>query len=197
MTLAQIFEVSGAILVSIGGAAAIIFGLSSFLAKVWANRILESDRDKYRQEIERLKHDNALQKSSYERYMDLIVDYHDFIYRHYRVAQNAASFDVLNFENKPKVNTKRNFVEHIDGFRDELNQMEGRLRIILPKQILDLHEDHLNIANEFKDRVKAFLKNPVQERREAIETQFDLLDASQKELETALRDLLRTENLLK
>jgi len=43
MTTSEIFEISGAILASVGGASVVIFGLSSFLAKVWASRILESD----------------------------------------------------------------------------------------------------------------------------------------------------------
>ena len=47
--------VSGAILGSVGGAAAIIFGLSTWLGKVWANRILEKDKLKYSSELEVIK----------------------------------------------------------------------------------------------------------------------------------------------
>jgi hypothetical protein len=55
MSIDEIFKISSAILGSVGGAAVIIFALSSWLGKVWANRILEKDRLKYSTELERIK----------------------------------------------------------------------------------------------------------------------------------------------
>jgi hypothetical protein len=57
MTFQQIWEVAGAIIVSVGGGGAVVFALSSWLGKVWANRILETDRAKYAREIEHLRSD--------------------------------------------------------------------------------------------------------------------------------------------
>ncbi len=48
----EIFKVSGAVLLSTGGAGAIIFGLSSWLGKVWASRVLEKERQAYAVELE-------------------------------------------------------------------------------------------------------------------------------------------------
>lgn len=55
MSMDEIFKISGAILASVGGAAAIIFALSTWLGKVWANRILEKDKLAYSSELERIK----------------------------------------------------------------------------------------------------------------------------------------------
>lgn len=44
MTLSDIFELSAAVLASVGGAGFIIFGLSSWLGKVWVNRLMDSER---------------------------------------------------------------------------------------------------------------------------------------------------------
>jgi Glu-tRNA(Gln) amidotransferase subunit E-like FAD-binding protein len=55
MDIDEIFKISAAILGSVGGAAAIIFALSSWLGKVWANRILEKDKLAYSSELERIK----------------------------------------------------------------------------------------------------------------------------------------------
>ena len=49
------FKLAVAILTSVGGASFIIVGLSSWLGKVWANRILEKDRLKYSSELEKIK----------------------------------------------------------------------------------------------------------------------------------------------
>lgn len=51
----EIFKISGAILASVGGAAAIILSLSSWLGKLWANRIIESDKLAYASELEKIK----------------------------------------------------------------------------------------------------------------------------------------------
>ena len=53
----DIWEISSAILASLGGGALIIAAFSSWLGKVWAGRILESDRAKYQAEIEQIKSD--------------------------------------------------------------------------------------------------------------------------------------------
>ncbi|MDI5834902.1 hypothetical protein [Shewanella xiamenensis] len=55
---AEAFKIAQAILLSIGGGSLIIFVLSSWLGKVWANRILEADRNKYALEMESIRHTN-------------------------------------------------------------------------------------------------------------------------------------------
>jgi len=57
MTLADVWAVAGAVITSLGGGALLMFALSSWLGKVWAKRILESDRAKYATDIERVKSD--------------------------------------------------------------------------------------------------------------------------------------------
>lgn len=51
----EAFGIASAIIASIGGAGAIIIGLSSWLGKVWANRILENQKKEHQMEIESFK----------------------------------------------------------------------------------------------------------------------------------------------
>ena len=60
MTMSEIFGISAAFLTSLGGGGIIIFGCSSWLGKVWANRILESEKLTLQKEIE--VHKTGLQK---------------------------------------------------------------------------------------------------------------------------------------
>jgi hypothetical protein len=62
MTLNEVWQITAAVLAALGGGGAIVFALSSFLGKVWANRILEHDRVKYQTELERLK--NQMEQAS-------------------------------------------------------------------------------------------------------------------------------------
>lgn len=57
MSLNGVVEIAAAILASLGSAGAIVIGCATWLGKVWANRILESDRLKYTEELERLRSD--------------------------------------------------------------------------------------------------------------------------------------------
>jgi hypothetical protein len=51
----EVLEIAGAILASVGSAGAIILGLSTWLGKIWANRIMLADRAAHDRELERLR----------------------------------------------------------------------------------------------------------------------------------------------
>jgi hypothetical protein len=55
MTTEMIFEVAGAILLSLGTGGAIVLGLSSWLGKVWAERLMAKETAKHNHELEQLR----------------------------------------------------------------------------------------------------------------------------------------------
>lgn len=63
----DVFRVVGASLLSAASAGVVIFGLSSWLGKVWANRILERERLELQKELEAFRHksDAALDRQKY------------------------------------------------------------------------------------------------------------------------------------
>lgn len=58
MTWEDTFKIITSALGAVGGASLMLFGMSTWLGKVWANRILEKDRAKYTTELEQLKTEN-------------------------------------------------------------------------------------------------------------------------------------------
>lgn len=60
-----IFEVVSTVILSVGGAGAIIFALSNWLGKVWANRILENEKAEHNKEIEDYKSRLELELQKY------------------------------------------------------------------------------------------------------------------------------------
>lgn len=74
MNYDDIFNIATAILASVGGSAVIIMALSSWLGKVWANRILEKDKLKYTTELEKiratLQNENEKQKLVFSMYFE-------------------------------------------------------------------------------------------------------------------------------
>ena len=57
-------EVASIIIGTVGSAGAIIFGLSNWLGKVWANRLMESEKQKYAQDLELLKAEISLKSQT-------------------------------------------------------------------------------------------------------------------------------------
>lgn len=55
MEIKDALELSGIILGSLGGGAAIVFGFSSWLGKVWANRLMAKEKAEHAQELESLR----------------------------------------------------------------------------------------------------------------------------------------------
>jgi len=54
--LENIYQIAFILLSSVGGAVIIIAAFSSWLGKVWANRILQSEKAKYTQELDKMRH---------------------------------------------------------------------------------------------------------------------------------------------
>jgi hypothetical protein len=71
----EAFEIAQAVLLALGGGGLIILGLSSFLGKVWAQRILETEKSEHEKEISEFKaqlSSLAHQKSlNYQQKLDL------------------------------------------------------------------------------------------------------------------------------
>ena len=66
-----VLQIVGSVLFSVLSAGGIIFGLSSWLGKVWANRILEQDKANYNREIEKIKNKFTKELEYYKSQIEL------------------------------------------------------------------------------------------------------------------------------
>lgn len=64
------FQLGAAIITSLGGGAAIVFGLSNFLGKLWAERALEREKHKYAEILQNAKGDLDKAASRYQVELD-------------------------------------------------------------------------------------------------------------------------------
>lgn len=88
-TLTNILNIAGSIIISIGGAGAIIFGLSSWLGKVWANRLMEQEKANYSKELEKLKSEFT---QNTERYKLQLKKSELFFQKQYEAASDFGKF---------------------------------------------------------------------------------------------------------
>lgn len=55
MTTTDVIEIAGAVIFSVGGGGALIFGLSNWLGKVWADRLMAREAARHNHELEELR----------------------------------------------------------------------------------------------------------------------------------------------
>lgn len=98
------FEIAQAVLLALGGGGAIVFALSSWIGKMWAQRIFQSETQKYEQQLVKFKSelDSIKEKNSlnYQQKLELykvvsgpIVDICALINRSGLTNEHVAEFD--------------------------------------------------------------------------------------------------------
>ena len=118
-----------AILVPFGGWAIVVIALISFLANLWARRILQQEAAKISGKLNDIGHEFKLRESSYQKYLDLLLDYYSTFYRHYRLCQKATDRDGILFNDGTIKKTIDIFFEELDNSISEFKAQEGKTRL--------------------------------------------------------------------
>jgi hypothetical protein len=135
MTLIDMIGIATALLTSVGGAAAIIFALSSWLGKVWANRILEKDRLKYGSEIERLKSELESDRQKNQLIFSLYFEGQFKLYNDLWVVLVELRHSVEQLWNEADKRNLRNFVKFL---KKASHQIEISALLIEPNDYIEI-----------------------------------------------------------
>ena len=140
-----VFKVITASVASIGVGGAIIFALSSWLGKVWASRILESERHKYAGDLEKTKRDLDVLKETTLRFQnDKLLTYRAVIDV---VSRILADFDAYKLGRLDPAESGKRF----DEFNEQRIRVYGYLAMLAPQTVMDAQDrlmDYLiRIAN--------------------------------------------------
>ena len=196
MTLIDMMKLIASVAASFGVGAVIVVALTRWLGSLWASRILQGERANLEKALSDHVHELGLAKSSYESYLELILDYYAMFYDQYRLCQRVAGADAYRHKDTGVVtHTKEEFLSKLDGVLEDWSQREGRIRLLLPASILETHMNAISAFNKFKRSVESF--DNTDKTRSAKEEAFVALDAVKNKMESQLRGFLRTENLLK
>ena len=155
MTTEDLIKLSNNLLLSFGGGAIIIFALSNWLGKIWANRLMQKERNEYSRELEKLRSDlakeNEKELSRLKANIDIFKEKH--LQGHtdkisiYRLVVDVVSnvlgdFDLME-QSKNRVS---NSLERWDQFNRGRMQAYGYLAMLAPQEVMDATDalfDHL------------------------------------------------------
>jgi len=140
-----VFKVITASIASVGAGGAIVFALSTWLGKVWANRILESERHKFGEELEKTKRELDVIKETTLRFQnDKILTYRAVVDV---VSRILSSFDAHQLGRLPPEEAGQRF----DEFNEQRIRVYGYLAMLAPQAVMDAQDklmDYLiKIAN--------------------------------------------------
>ena len=149
MKLSEILQVSAAILASLGGAAAIILGFSSWLGKIWAERIVADAKAKHESVLAELRTNLDIYKSAY-------LKQHDDKLNSYRQAIDVvtdflADLNLAQVGHRPEGNA-------LDRFNRGRLKAHGYLAMLAPQEVMDAYDsliDYIFTIIETSDRTKA------------------------------------------
>ncbi len=157
MTYEDIIKISTTILLSLGGGGVIVFALSSWLGKIWANRIMDKDRAKFEQELAALR--ASLEKANQEGLSKLRTDleiYRDTYLKQHSdkigtygfvfgvVADFLADMDMIRSGRKPEGDV-------LDRFNRGRLKAHGYLVMLAPQKVMDAYDslvEHIFTALE-------------------------------------------------
>ncbi|HEY8100913.1 MAG TPA: hypothetical protein VIF82_09165 [Burkholderiaceae bacterium] len=130
----KIFELASAILISIGSAGILLFGLSSWLGKVWASRILEKERNELSILKEQFLKEHSEKVLTYKSVIDI-------------VSKILADFDKWQMGDLSLEKGKEAF----HSFNEQRIKAYGYLCMVASQSIMDTHdaliENILCVAN--------------------------------------------------
>ena len=131
MTFNDVQAVTTNIIVSLGGGGLIVFGLSNWLGKVWAERLMQSERQQHNRELEELR--NSLRLTTEERLASV-------------QAQLDIAKEALMKEHVDRVAVYRAAVDLLAGIVAKAVMNMGRQRGPLsPEELLDFETQRLRL----------------------------------------------------
>ncbi|WP_323156972.1 hypothetical protein [Pseudomonas rhodesiae] len=139
MSWEDIFKTLSAVLVSVGGAGALILSLSSFFGKHWANRLILKETHDLAKKLEAAKRDFDVMKENTLRFQnDKIIIYRMVIEM---VAKLLASLDSHSYGRLQMDGGAR-----FDEFNEQRLKVYGHLAMLAPQSVMDAQDnliDHL------------------------------------------------------
>jgi hypothetical protein len=133
MTMGEVWDVAGAVILSVGATTAIVLALSSWLGKVWATRIMDKERAAHSQELEKLRDD--LQRNS-----NLTIEHFK------RVLDQQIADATRDKDEKLRIyRATTDIVVTLLADLDELHSGQGAITTFLTKSVKEFNRERMRV----------------------------------------------------
>jgi len=182
MSVGDIVKIGLYIISSFGGGAIIVFALSGWLGKVWANRLMVKEKAGYAQELESLRNHLVQDTESYK----IKLKKSEFIFQ--KEFEAASTFVALKRSFMPPYNyPDKDWGEACDDIAQNFRRIEQKLNTylanygaVLQKEVKDLISSCITIASVNKFEVSG--SDISIEANKAADKLYTKLESAEKEL---------------
>lgn len=137
MSVKEIFEVSMAIIGSLGGAALLLAAFSSWLGNVWAKRMLQTERAKNEKVLEEVKKElDILKQKELTRHFDKLAIYKDIVHL---ISEILRELEAVSSAKQARVSFD---VEH--SFSLCRNKAYGYISLVSTQEVMDKYNDMID-----------------------------------------------------
>ena len=139
MDLASAFNIITSVVVTLGGSSVVVFGLSGLLGKIWANRLMENEKNAFIKQLEdiKLSHNKELSKLNNE--LQLRIN-------------SSEQFHQISQKTYEKL-----FEEKIKAYTTLMNAKTEYLRILHEDEEFELHDYPSQVYYDFFQKVRNIL----------------------------------------
>lgn len=146
----EALRVVGASIFSVTSAGVIILGLSSWLGKVWAGRILRQETHQLQQQLRETQHRYDLSIKLTEKQLDLAKEAHSSVradkIQIYRgtidlIAALLAKFDAQSMDRL----SPDQAIQHFDHFNEQRMRLYAYMAMFAPQAVLDAQDDMMGL----------------------------------------------------
>jgi len=148
--VADVFETALAVIASVGGGGLIVYRLSGWLGRVWAERLMERERQQFREDLERLRADLAQRNATaleavhteWELLKGKLAGAHTEKIALYRMVTDLIAPMVadLAFAQQGVRLTPEEAAARITAFEKSRLRAYGYLAMFAPQEVMDAHD---------------------------------------------------------
>lgn len=158
MNFEDVLKIAAAVITAVGGSGAIILGLSSWIGKIWADRLLEKEKHRLSIEIEKAKRDfDLFKEKNIQTHSDKLAAYRTVADM---VAKMLAVFDSFQDGRVGKEAVAR----HFDDFNEQRIRVYGYLAMIAPQEVMDAQDELIDYLLQICHGVDTYEWHRVREK---------------------------------
>lgn len=191
MGLKELLELSGVILASLGGGSAIVFGFSSWLGKVWANRIMVQEKAKFERELREI---STKWERELETHKERLKRYELFFNKKYEAVCELTSYlnRIIPEYSCPEMEIDDVYQDISFDLKEIEKYLENylvRFKVVLDQEVYELIIQALSAAAEGKF-IEISPNNPSAAWEEGKEVYENLRSAEGKLIESIRADAI-------
>ncbi len=167
-------------------------------------RKAEAIKSDFQKNIESLRHEHSLIDNTYRLFVKNIIEYYSFFYQHYIKCSRTVNYDIYIPKGSLPLSSSDIFEEHLENFSIKWNNQLGKVKLLFPDGLLELHTKIELQFNEFRDivmnREKYLLDKAVknsfnEEYKNKLKSIFSKINECKNKIEKEIRNILKINKL--